>query len=116
MATLQSILQSRAGSSAETNLETGKLWAYSTVTDYTTYGGCHCWISPGNGTVQLEVIGAGGSGSRMCCCSSTLPGNSGAYVKKSDLTVTGSCYICVRAGKSCRGSGLCNRGLSLIHI
>ena len=21
----------------------------------------------------------------MCCCSSTLPGNSGAYVKKSDL-------------------------------
>jgi len=113
MATLQSILQSRAGSTTETNLEPGKIWAYSTVTDYTTYGGCHCWISPGNGTVDLEVIGAGGSGSRMCCCSSTLPGNSGAYVKKTGLAVTGSCYICMYAGKSCRNaSQLCNRGCS----
>ena len=112
MASLQSILATRSPPAAEDNLETGKMFAFSTVTDYTTYGGCHCWIAPAAGTVELEVIGAGGSGSRQCCCTATLPGNSGAYVKRSNLAMASGCYICMRAGKSCRGNGLCNRGCS----
>ena len=72
MATLQSILKARSPESPETNLEQGKMWAFSVVTDYVTYSGCHCWIAPAAGTVDLEVIGAGGSGSRMCCCSTDV--------------------------------------------
>ena len=111
MATLKSILESRSSSGAETNLETGKIWAYSTIASYSTYPGCFCWIAPGNGNVTLEVIGAGGSGSRMCCCSATISGNSGSYAKR-DLTVSTNCYICGRAGKSCRNGSLCHRGCS----
>jgi hypothetical protein len=71
MATLQSILAVRSPAPTEDNLEKGKMWAFSMVADYTTFSGCHCWIAPSAGTVELEVIGAGGSGSRMCCCSAT---------------------------------------------
>ena len=113
MATLASILQTRSPPAAEDNLEAGKMFAFSTVVEYTTQGGCHCWIAPAAGTVDVEVIGAGGSGSRMCCCSATLPGNSGAYVKKQDLTMAAGCWICMHAGKSCRNaSQICNRGCS----
>lgn len=112
MATLQSILAVRSPAPLEDNLEQGKMWAFSTVADYTTFSGCHCWIAPSAGTVELEVIGAGGSGSRMCCCSSTLPGNSGAYVKRSNMAVDTGCWICMHAGKSCRNGSLCNRGCS----
>ena len=112
MATLQSILAVRSPAPTENNLEQGKMFAYSTVADYNTFGGCHCWIAPSAGTVELEVIGAGGSGSRMCCCSSTLPGNSGAYVKRSNMAVDTGCWICMHAGKSCRNGSLCNRGCS----
>ena len=112
MATLNSILQSRSPPAAESNLEKGKIWAFSTVVPYTTFGGCHCWIAPGNGSVELEVIGAGGSGSRMCCCHASIPGNSGAYVKRTGTVQTG-CWICMYAGKSCRNaSSLCSRGCS----
>ena len=104
MAGLRALLESRASPFEENNLEKGKMWAYSNVATYSTYPGCFCWISPGTGTVEIEVFGAGGGGSRMCCCSATISGNSGAYSKKT-ITVAATCWICGRAGKSCRNGG-----------
>ena len=72
MASLKGLLQSRAPAPSEENLEKGKIWSYSTTSSYSTYPGCFCWISPGTGNVEIEAIGAGGSGSRMCCCSATI--------------------------------------------
>ena len=62
MAKLTAILQSRAPESIEENLEKGKVFAYSTISTYSSYPGCFCWISPGTGTVEIETIGAGGRG------------------------------------------------------
>ena len=111
MPSLQTLLQDRAAAPSEENLEKGKIWSYSNIATYSTYPGCFCWISPGTGNVEIEAIGAGGSGSRMCCCSATISGNSGAYSKKC-ISVASGCWICGHAGKSCRNGGLCHRGCS----
>ena len=112
MAGLKALLASRSTPAQEDNLEKGKIWAYSNVATYSTYPGCFCWISPGTGKAEIEVIGAGGSASRMCCCSATISGNSGAYAKKI-IDVGANCWICGAAGKSCRNaSTLCHRGCS----
>ena len=86
MAGLRALLESRASPYEENNLEKGKMWAYSNVATYSTYPGCFCWISPGTGTVEIEVFGAGGGGSRMCCCSATISGNSGAYSQENNYS------------------------------
>lgn len=48
----------------------------------------------------------------MCCCGFGLPGNSGAYVKKTVVMSAGD-YICGCLGQSCgNSSSLCFRGCS----
>lgn len=111
MASLQSLLGSKNFVQAETNLEKGKVWAFNNGSMYSRYCNCFCWNSPGNGTVVVESWGAGGSGSRMCCCGHGLPGNAGAYVKKTYSTNDGG-YVVGCMGKSCGNTDLCFRGCS----
>ena len=79
---------------------------------YTCLCNGYCWIAPGSGTVLAELWGAGGSGSKMCCCGGGLPGNAGSYANKA-FNVTSGNYTCGCLGKSCgNADGLCNRGCS----
>lgn len=120
MALLTSILKTRNADAAsnvnETNLETGTIWAYSPGTIYggfTCDPGNICWISPGTGTAVIEIWGAGGPGSRMCCCGHGFPGNAGAYSKKT-IAVTAGSYVCGQIGcpQMSDTGGVCFSGCS----
>jgi hypothetical protein len=112
MASLSSILATRTPESPEDNLEKGKIWAFGNVATYSSCSQYFCWNAPANGTVILEAIGAGGSGSRMCCCSATISGNSGSYARKNAFSILSGQPICGFAGKSCRNAPICFRGCS----
>lgn len=72
----------------------------------------YCWISPGTGRAVIELWGASGSGSLMCCCSGGgLPGNPGGYTKI-NVSVTASSYVCGWVGCSPHGGCLCYPGQS----
>jgi len=87
----------------ETNLERGRIWTFTPghMTANTTWPGAFCWISPGSGTVNLEVWGASGSSGSACCCGYGLPGNPGAYSSRS-FTVVSGCFVCGNLGLACR--------------
>jgi hypothetical protein len=109
---LQILLRSRATGQEEENLERGRVFVFSPGTQQTTFSQGFCWTSPGAGTAVIEVWGAGGSGAMMCCCGAGVPGNSGAYVKKT-ISVTTGCVITGAVGLACgNSSALCNRGNS----
>ena len=109
MASLVTILKNRAPIRVEDNLETGQVWLYTAGTEYTNFNSGFCWRAPGTGTAVIEAWGAGGPGSRMCCCGYGLPGNAGAYVKKT-ITVQSGCYICGSVGFPAYASSLCFSG------
>lgn len=120
MALLTSILKTRNADAAvnvnENNLETGTIWAYTPGTEYggfTCDPGDICWISPGTGTAVIEIWGAGGPGSRMCCCGHGFPGNAGAYSKKT-ISVTAGSYVCGKIGcpQMSDTGGVCFSGCS----
>ena len=105
MATLKGLLiQRNTAVPVEENLEKGYIWSWTPGSDFTNFCNGICWTAPSNGAALIEIWGAGGSGSRMCCCSATISGNSGAYARK-EITVASGCYICGHAGKSCRNGG-----------
>ena len=106
MAGLRALLESRASPFEENNLEKGKMWAYSNVATYSTYPGCFCWISPGTGTVEIEVFGAGGGGSECVVVPATISVTP-EHIPKKTITVVLTCWICGLAGKSCLNGGLC---------
>ena len=111
MATLSTLLASKF-TVLESNLEQGRIWVYANGSEYHTLWCGFCWIAPGPGTVIVEAWGAAGSGARMCCCGYGLPGNAGAYSKKTFTTNTG-CTITGCLGMSCGNSGtMCFRGCS----
>lgn len=96
----------------EENLEQGRVWAWSPGNVRTNFCTGFCWTAPSAGCVTLELWGAGGSGGRMCCCGAGIPGNPGAYSKRSFAVATG-CKICGSVGFSCgNADGLCFRGCS----
>lgn len=96
----------------ENNLEQGKLWAYSPGNTRTNFCNGFCWWSPGEGIATVEIWGAGGSGGKMCCCGGGLPGNPGAYSKKT-FCVAAASTISGIVGMSCGNSDtLCYRGRS----
>lgn len=96
----------------EQNLETGKIWVYHEGNIRTKFTDNWCWISPATGKATIEIWGAGGSGSRMCCCGGGLPGNSGAYSKKT-ICVTAGSFVRGCNGWSCgNADALCHRGCS----
>ena len=103
MASLTTLLQTKYDFSVgnETNLEKGRIYQYYPVTSRGTNFRCHvCFIAPSAGTAEIEVWGAGGSGAKMCCCGGGIPGNPGAYSKKT-ITMIEGCYICAIIGQSC---------------
>ena len=115
MALLSNLLLSRASGTTigdESNIEAGTVIFFSNNTVNGTNAPYFYWKSPGTGTVILEVWGAGGSSPRGCCCGAGIPGNAGAYSKKT-LLVNSSTYICGCVGMACgNASSLCDRGCS----
>lgn len=113
MASLNAFLTRRQLVPLEDNLEQGQISVYtqsSQIGNYIPYG--FCWKAPGAGTAIIEAWGSGGSSAQMCCCGGTLPGNTGAYVKKT-IRVAAGCYVCGQIGMSCgNASALCFRGCS----
>lgn len=109
---LQILLKSRAPGNDEENLEKGRVWVYSPGTMYTPFCTGFCWTAQESGTAVIEVWGAGGSSGRMCCCGASLPGNAGAYAKKT-LTVSEGSIVQGVVGLACGNAGqLCFRGCS----
>lgn len=111
MASLKSLLGSKNFKNPEQNLEKGKIWTYNNGSMYNKLCQCTKWFAPSAGTVTFESWGAGGSGSRMCCCGHGLPGNAAAYTRKTFATASGG-YVCGCLGKSCGNTDLCFRGCS----
>lgn len=96
----------------EENLEKGRIWMFSEPNVRTKQYCCMCWQAPCCGCVVLEVWGAGGSGSRMCCCGGGLPGNAGAYSRKC-FCVRQGCSVTGCIGLACgNADALCFRGCS----
>jgi len=97
----------------EENLEKGRLWVFS---EGNMMGGkftpCICWVAPGTGTAVIEIWGAGGSSALACCCGWGLPGNAGAYSKKT-VAVTSATAVRACIGLSCGNANtVCYRGRS----
>jgi hypothetical protein len=112
MASLKTLLGSKNFTAVEGNLEQGKIWAFDNGVMYSCLCNGFCWTAPGAGAVTMDIWGAGGSGSKMCCCGFGLPGNSGAYSRKTFNVVSGN-RSCGCVGKSCgNADSLCNRGCS----
>lgn len=128
MATLSSILQLKSANTEtfaqtltadnffevsetkETNMLPGDVSVYTNT--LCNQGRTINWQAPSAGTVVIEVWGASGSGSRMCCCGSSVPGNPGAYAKKT-ITVAAGNTITGVVGDSCgNASTLGYRGRS----
>lgn len=89
----------------EENIEDGELYVYSLTTS-SPGTNCVCWIAPSSGTVVIEAWGPGGSTSKGGCCGTGIPGNPGAYVKKTTTVAAGD-YICGNIGCSRPGTSLC---------
>jgi hypothetical protein len=112
MASLKGLLTTRnPAEMIENNLETGYIYSYTPGTNYSVFCNGICWTANQAGTATIEVWGAGGSGSRMCCCGDGLPGNAGAYVQKKITVATGD-TITGQTGNSCYSHDLCFSGCS----
>ena len=73
----------------EANIEEGQIYVFQQNRQATSGLRCtgkstcqYCWLSPGTGKIQIEIWGAGGSAGRQWCCGMGLPGNPGAYARK----------------------------------
>lgn len=114
MAKLSDLLSTREITANTTNLEKGKVWTVTPTSMYSCIRSdyMYCWASPGCGTLMIEMWGAAGSGSRMCCCGFGLPGNAPGYTKKTLAVYCGS-YICACPGQSCPAGSLCFDGCGI---
>ena len=114
MAKLGDLLSTRQLYGNEQNLIKGKVWTVAPTSMYTCIRSDNgfCWHSPGRGMLTIELWGAAGSGSRMCCCGFGLPGNAPGYSRKKICVDCGT-WICGCPGQACNGHGLCNSGCSL---
>lgn len=116
MANLSGILSKYSGAeSNDQNIEKGKVY-YVTPGTMNAYFCCRATVCmPAAGQAIIEVWGASGSGAMMCCCAIGLPGNPGAYLKRT-VNVDSSTRFCIRddqIGFSCgNSSSLCFRGCS----
>ena len=115
MATLSSLLESKLTIELqETNLDTGTVYSFTPGTS--CMNGmenlfCFCWQAPGDGEAVIEVWGASGSAGANCCCSMGLPGNPGAYSKKT-VCVSASSFVCGLIGCAPYNSTCCYPGRS----
>jgi len=107
MGKLSDLLSTRQITAFQENLPKGKIYSVSGGSGmYACIRTEHqwCWNSPGCGTATIEIWGAGGTGSCNCCCSVGLPGNAGAYSKKT-IAVDRCSFIFGRPGVACNGPG-----------
>lgn len=112
MASLKSLLGSKNFSSAELNLEKGRIFSYGSAGMYGSMCNGFCFCAQAAGVATIDSWGAGGSGARMCCCGFGLPGNSGAYTRRVNNMSSGQ-RICGCLGRACgNASALCFRGCS----
>lgn len=106
----QTVLDTVNASATETNLKDGKTWSYTPAYRDGGFARDIVWVAPGTGTAIVEIWGPGGSGAGGCCCFGGIPGNAGAYVKKT-VTVAANDYVCSVIGISCgNASTICFRG------
>lgn len=116
MASLSNILGKRTGPFVtESNIEQGELYVFNGHLSKgelrTPHNNCTCFNSPGTGMMQIEMWGAGGSGGKMCCCGTGLPGNPGTYLKRT-ICVDSDTWFHMRVGKACANDTLCFQGCS----
>ena len=114
MATLSDLLKEKLTIDLEeTNLETGQVFSFTPGTSVTgaTEHFLFCWEAPGSGEAVIEVWGAGGSAGANCCCSMGLPGNPGAYSKRT-IPVDASSFVCGKMGGACNNADCCYPGRS----
>ena len=96
----------------EQNLEKGQITLYAPGTTASKYCNNVHHRFCAAGTAVIEVWGASGSGSEMCCCGIGLPGNPGAYLKRT-VRVDSGTFACIDTGLSCGNANtLCFRGCS----
>lgn len=106
MASLSSILQAKSANIAftETNIEKGQIFYYNPgVVSSTQATDCRKavnWTAPADGVAIVEIWGASGSGAKECCCGAGIPGNPGAYSRKT-LSVSQNDTITGILGVSC---------------
>jgi hypothetical protein len=122
MANLSTLIIQKSGYATERyeeNLKNGQIYFFQPGSMYSSTGAygseqrTFYYCAPGNGTLEVELWGAGGSGAKMCCCGMGLPGNSSAYLKKTFTNVTSGAYLTGMLGISCgNASDLCYRGRS----
>lgn len=113
MASLNAFLTRRQLVPLEDNQEEGRTDIFSIANvrnNWGQYGG-FIWKAPGTGRAVIEAWGAGGSGIIIPCCGGQLPGNTGAYVKKT-LCVNSNTCICGLPGFACTGSNTCCLGIT----
>ena len=115
MANLSDIVASRAAyvGGTETNLEDGEIYVWVGTHDESEAFRCNiCWQPGVAGTATIEIWGAGGTGSKQCCCANNVPANSGSYAKMT-VEMNSSDCVCGFVGMSCRhNDGLCFEGCS----
>ena len=99
MASLTSTLTRKQVAPHEDNLDKGVLYTFS-ASHFVNFTCGFYWQSPGCGKAIIEMWGAGGSGARMCCCGTGIPGNNGAYVLKTICTNPNT-YVNGNVGQSC---------------
>lgn len=116
MAALTRLIQTRAvyeRFAGGNGLEKGEVfsWTPGNTNNSTPFpqrgcGDCKlfCFQSPGYGTAVVEIWGAGGSGPKSACCAFTIPGNPGAYSRKTiRMQPCGFVFGCV--GFACGDNG-----------
>lgn len=121
MASLKNIVSGRNiisnNAALENNLETGQV---SMLVPHSSHHGTthqsinQIWSSPNTtGTVIIEIWGASGSSPNGACCGASLPGNSGAYSKKTFSLGGNTLNLSTTLGTSCTNSECCYKGVSL---
>lgn len=103
-----------SASTYQTMLEKGQIYFYSPGGQIRSGAEVQefCWISEGTGNAVIEMWGASGSGAKGACCGTGVPGNPGAYVRKTIEVFPGS-FVCGFVGMSCGNADTsCFRGCS----
>lgn len=98
MATLRSLLEKRQ-TAAHSKVEAGQVYVYKPTA--VINAAPFCWVAPAAGQAVIEIWGGNGGASPGCCCGSGIPGNSGAYSRRT-VTVAAGWYVC-----GCVGAGGC---------
>lgn len=115
MPNLSTLLSNRVAPTRGTEeLRLGRVFyrTFNTEYDVNGLGSSFCWTSPGTGTAVIELWGSGGTPGTVCCCyGGGIPGNPGAYSRRT-VSVTGTSYVCGFLGCSARSASTCWEGQS----